>query len=335
MTDFNNYNLNEAGVYLRGGQFTPMAMDSALGTNPTAGLPSIFTTAIDPEIVEYLFQPTPLATAFSEVQRGDWTTTQYMFGVVEGAGNPTAYGDWEENSSTGVNAEFIERQPFTYQEIIRVGEKEQDTYGKALISMANEKQKWCVDSLNRRQHQTYIYGVSGLKNWGLLNDPSLQPVIQGSAWGGDPNKAYLDFQKLYGAVVDQTEGLVDETSQFVLLVTPQARAALLSVNSFMAKTTLELIKDIYPNITVVSVPQYRTDSGDYMQLICPQYNGSDNVQLAYNTKMRVHNIVLGHSGFSQKRTQGSYGAVIKRPAFIATMLTSVANESTQSASQSA
>jgi hypothetical protein len=49
--------------------------------------------------------------------------------------------------------------------------------------------------------------------------------------------------------------------------------------------------------------------------------------------LRVHPIVMGHSGFSQKRTQGSYGTVIKRPAFIATMLTSVANEST--ATQSA
>lgn len=333
MSEYNHQNLADAGVFIRNGRFQPLAMDSALGTNPTGGLPDIFTTAIDPELVDYLFQPTPLATVFKEIQRGDWATTQYMFGVIEGVGNPTAYGDWNDNSSTGVNAEFIERQPFTYQEIIRVGEKEQDTYGKALISMASEKQKWCVDSLNRRQHNTYIYGVAGLKNYGLLNDPSLSAVIQGSAWGGDPNKAYLDFQKLFGAVVDQTQGLVDETTPLVLLVTPQARAALLSVNNFMAKTTLELIKEIYPNITLVSVPQYRTASGDYMQLIAPSINGSDNLQLAYNTKLRVHPIVMGHSGFSQKRTQGSYGTVIKRPAFIATMLTSVANEST--ATQSA
>lgn len=323
MTAFNHQNLTEAGVYLKGGQFSPMAMDETLGTNPTGGLPLVLTTNIDPEIVEYLFQPTPLAQHFTEVQRGDWADTTYMFGVVEGAGNPTAYGDFNDTSSTGVNAEFIERQPFTYQEIIQVGEKEQEMYGKALINMANEKQKWCADSLNRRQHQTYIYGVSGLKNYGLLNDPSLSAPITGSQWGGDPIKAYQDFQKIYAELVDQTGGLIDETAQLKLLVTPKARAALLSVNEYMAKNTLTLINETYPNLELVTVPQYATDSGDYMQLICPSYNGSDNVQLAYNTKMRVHQIVPSLSSFAQKRTQGSYGAIIKRPAFIATMLTSV------------
>lgn len=323
MTEFNHQNLTNVGVSIREGRFAPMAMDSTLGTNPSAGLPSVFTTAIDPEIVEYLFQPTPLTEAFTEIQRGDWADTSYQFGIVEGVGSPTAYGDWNDTGSTGVNAEFIKREPFTYQEMIRVGEREQDMYGKALISMSAEKQRYCIDSLNRRQQMTYIYGVAGLENYGLLNDPDLSPAIQGSAWNNDPIKAYQDFQKLFGALVDANGGLVDENSPLVLLLTPQARALLLSVNEYMAKNTLTLIKETYPNITLVSVPQYKTESGDYMQLVVPDYRGSDNVQLAYNVKMRVHAIVPGHSGFSQKRTQGSYGAVIKRPSFVQTMLTAV------------
>ena len=320
MTQLNNQILNEWGLTIEGGApFKVMAMDAALGTTPNAGLQQLFTTAIDPQYVEYLFAPTPLATVFDEVQRGTWADTNMTFGVIEGAGNPTTYGDWNEDSSTSVNAEFINRQSYTYQQILRVGDLEQDLYGQAMISMASEKQKWAADSLNRRQHQTYVLGVDGLENYGMLNDPNLSAAIQGSSWNGETLTVYKDFQKLFAQLVGQTEGLVDENSELVLLVPPKAKTAFLNTNDY-GLTPLAVLKTTYPNLKLVSIPQYSTDSGDYMQLACSHYNGSANIQLAYNTKMRVHNIVLGHSGFSQKRTQGSYGAIIKRPTFVATMI---------------
>lgn len=317
---YTSQNLSRVGVHHHTGSFqTVMAMDK-LTTTPSGGLISLLTTNIDPQVVDILFAPTPLTSCFREVQKGNLGNTLNVFALIEGVGKPTTYGDWNNNSQTGVNVEFVERQALNYQQIIRVGDQEQILYSQGGISMMTEKQKYCALSLNQRQHQIYINGVDGLKNYGLLNDPSLSPTITGQKWDGDPVKAYQDFQKLYDQLIDQTQGYVDETTKLVLLVTPSARAKFLSVNEYMANNTIGLITKTFPNLTIVAIPQFHTDAGDYMQLICPEYNGIETVELGYNVKMFVHQVVPALSGIQQKRTQGCYGAIIKRPEFIATML---------------
>lgn len=299
-----------------------LAMDNDLVTTPNGGILAALTQYIDPELVRVLYSPMPLTGVFPEVQKGDWTTKNMTFPVVEGAGKPTSYGDWNDNGTTSANVNFEHRQPYLFQEFIRVGELEQDTYGEARINLASELQISCALSLNKLSHEIYARGVQGLQNYGMLNDPNLSAYIPSTQkWVGqtDPLIIFQDVQKLFTKLVEQTKGLVKSNDPLKLLTSPRMEAALAATNMYGLNVN-KVIKENYPNLEVVGVPEYETAAGDVAQLILPSYMGSDNVQLPFNIKMRVHPIIQKASGYIQKRTQGCYGALIRRPIFIAQML---------------
>ena len=328
MSQFNVSELARVGVSSVGGQFKlldanikqRMAMDEALVTSPNGGLLDIFTRFVDPERIQVLFSPMPLAEALPEVQKGDWTTSTATFTVVESAGKPTSYGDWNDNSSTSVNANFVDRQPYLYQQILHVGEREQEMYGQARINYAQELIDGCALNLNKLQHNIYAFGVSGLQNYGVLNDPNLSAPITGANWATASNLDMLnDIRKLFTQLVKQTNGLVRRNDVLKLMISPDQESNLTASNEYNT-SAYDLILKAFPNLDIVSIPEYATNAGEYVQLIAPKYNGSNNIELGYNVKLRVHNLVQCLSGYKQKRSQGSYGAIIKRPLFIATMI---------------
>lgn len=331
MSKFNVSELARVGVTNANGAFKLLdanakriAMDETLSTTANGGLLPLFTSYVDPETIRVLFAPMPLAEKLPEVQKGDFTTTNAVFPVVETAGKPTSYGDWNDNSSTSTNAEFVERQPYLYQEIIHIGERELEMYGQARINLAQEMQEGCALSLNKLQHNIYVFGVSGLLNYGILNDPNLSAAITGANWATGTNLDMLnDVRKMFTQLVKQTNGLVRRNDALTLFLSPDQESNLTASNEYNT-SAYDLIMKAFPNLEIVSVPEYATATGEYLQLVSPKYNGSNNIELGYNVKMRVHPLVQALSGYKQKRSQGSYGSIIKRPAFIATMINSSA-----------
>ena len=57
------------------------------------------------------------------------------------------------------------------------GERELERAGLARIDWANRVNIASALTLNKYQNKTYFFGVSGLQNYGLLNDPSLSTAI--------------------------------------------------------------------------------------------------------------------------------------------------------------
>ena len=68
------------------------------------------------------------------------------------------------------------------------------------------------------------------------------------------------------------------------------------------------------------VPEYSTAAGEVVQLIVDEVEGQKTVTGAYNEKLRQHAIIRDLSSFKQKKSQGTWGAIVKRPNFIAQML---------------
>lgn len=296
-----------------------IAQDSAMITAPNAGVLAMFTTYADPEAVRVLFAPQPLTEIFPEVQKGNWTTTDMTFPVVEVGGKPTTYGDWNENGTTTANANFEHRQPYTYQQFVRLGERELAMYGTANLNWTSELQVGISESLTRQAHEIYAYGVSSLKNYGILNDPNLLPTLPiATPWDfTDPLAILQNVQEIFKQLVAQSGGLVKRTDDLVLIMSPTQETHVSATNQY-GLNAYELIKKSYPNLTIHAVPEYSTASGEIVQMVLRKYNGSDTVQLAYTEKMRVHPMVQHASGWEQKRSQGNYGAVIRRPMFIVT-----------------
>ena len=303
-----------------------VAMDaqSVAITSPSAGVASVFTTWVQPKPVEILLTPTPLAEALGEVKKGDWVSQTILFATVESSGEVASYGDFNENGMADTNVNYPERNPYHYQSIIRVGDREAEIANKANLNWVERKQIAAVTALNRFQNLSYIFGVKGLKNYGLINDPNLLPSTTDTAWGSKDAQAIFDsIQKLYALLVSQADGLVTRTTKMTLVLSPEMEANLTKTNMYNVNVSDQLTKN-FPSLEFVVVPEYATDAGQQMQLIADSYDGQPTVDLSFTEKMRVFPLFRRHSGYDQKRMQGTNGAIIYRPLLIAGML--VAND---------
>ncbi|KAG1240806.1 hypothetical protein G6F68_017303 [Rhizopus microsporus] len=96
------------------------------------------------------------------------------------------------------------------------GERELEMAGLAKINWASELNIASALVLNKFQDNSYFFGIAGLQNYGLLNDPNLSaPIAPGATGTGsgtlwstkDGQQIYDDIsQRLYNQLVQQTNG---------------------------------------------------------------------------------------------------------------------------------
>src|SRR6185503_6176542 len=132
------------------------------------------------------------------------------FPVVEHTGEVSSYGDYSMNGRAGVNTNWPQRQAYLFQTIKEYGERELERAGLARISWVSEIDKGAATVLNKFQNLTYFFGVQGLQNYGLLNDPNLSAALTpatkaagGVKWvlsgviNATANEVYADIQAIF------------------------------------------------------------------------------------------------------------------------------------------
>lgn len=318
-----------------------MAMDAAypLVTTANSGIPAMLSTYIDPKLIEVLVAPMKAAEAAGgEKKLGDWTLRTAMFPMIESTGEVTSYGDYNNSGSAGVNVQFPQRQSYHYQVMTQWGERELAEMGLAKVDLAAQKNIAAALSLNKYQNKTYLFGVSGLQNYGMLNDPALPADITpnikangGTAWimpTGQINATNLevfeDVQRLVYALIARNQGFVDASSPFTMVMSPKTNLAMTvssgggpsSSGSITTTNAWELISKAFPNLKTVVVPEYSTAAGEKIQLIVDSVEGQKTMECAFTEKMRAHPIIVESSSFKQKKSAGTWGTVIYRPGMV-------------------
>lgn len=309
-----NFDLNAATI----------AMDAYEGgaalTTANAGIPAMLTTYLSPKWIETLTSPMRIAEAFKEQQFGDRTTTNVQFPVFELYGETSSYGDFNDNGMSNNNENYEFRQPYEYQTNIKIGEIAQERAAAARFSLVDRQVQATTLTLNKTQNAIYLFGVAGLKNYGILNDPDLLPNTVGVNWNGlDSLALYNEVLKIYQKLVEQSNGLVQETDSMTLILSPGMGALLLASNMY-GLNAMKYIKDNLPNLKIVTVPEYKTQAGEKVQLVLDSYMGQNTVELGFVDKLRVHAVEVKTSGFLQKRSQSTIGAIVYYPIFIANYL---------------
>ena len=128
---------------------------------------------------------------------------------------------------------------------------------------------------------------------------------------------HCDIQSLFSQLMAQTGGLVE--ADLVLVTSPAAGVGQTAVNNFNVAMA-DLPKKNFPSIRMESDVGYATAGGNVAQLIAKTIEGQSTRYCAFNEKLRNHPIIPGLSSFKQKKTQGSWGAIIRMPSAIATMI---------------
>lgn len=314
-----------------------LAMDAQpqlAATLPNSSVPWALTNFIDPDVIRIVFAPTTVEKVLGAVQKGNWLMDTTMFTVVEHTGEVSSYDDYSNNGVVGVNTNYPSRQNYLFQTIKNYGEREAERAGLAKLNWVAEIDASAADILNRYMNLSGLFGIAGLQNYGLQNDPnlsaSLTPAIK--AYGGvkwvnngvivaTANEIYADIQSLYIQLVNQGGGNIDQDTPMVLVGSPQSLAALTATNSFNVNVE-DLLKKNFPNIKIVMVPQYGAVStsnpngvaaGNMIQLIATEVGGQKIGYMAYSEKMRTHPLIKDLSAFKQKVSAGTWGTILRLP----------------------
>lgn len=321
------YLASVAGIHLPYGvqvqQYIAQDAQPTLVTAPNGGIPAWLANYFDRKLIDVIVAPMKAALILGEQKKGDFTTDTATFVTIEPTGETSAYGDHNENGSTGINPTFPQRQAFHYQTMSQWGEREVMQAGLAGIDYVNRINQASILTINKYQNKTYFYGVAGLQNHGLLNDPALPASIAATdPWNDattDGGEVYEDIRRLFVQLQTQCNGTIDAETEMVLGLSPTIAVALNKTNQFNVNVTDQLKKN-FPNLTVITAPEYGLVDGDELvQLIVKQIDGQMTGTCAFTEKLRAHPIIVGTSNWKQKKSQGSFGAVIFRPFAIASM----------------
>lgn len=308
-----------------------LAMDAqpALITTVNAGIPAFLANIVDPVVIEVVLAPLrAVEIAGGEVKKGDWTSMSLMMPLAEPVGHVVSYGDYDNGGTVDFNVDWVARQPYHYQTIKRLGEKQQARWGLAAIDANARLDRSVAQTFARFQNRSYFYGIGGLQNYGLLNDPSLiTPITPGAKAAGGTTWAlataeeiYRDILALYTKLQQQMGGNLEMTDSLELVLSTTRQPKLATISSLTLQSIAVAISANFPNMTIRAAPEYSTGSGELMQMIVREYEGQETAWPAFTEKMRAHPMVQELSAWSQKFSAGTWGTIIRRPIAIAQML---------------
>ena len=313
-----------------------LAEDADLITTPNVGVPSALTTYIDPGVVEILFSAMNSTKMFPEHKKGSWTDTSFQFAVEEYTGAVSAYSDFANSVTAGVNNEFVERGNFLFQSVIKYGELEEATAARAKLSIASQKQRAASYIIANAHNKFNLYGVAGRNIYGMLNDPNLNSAetpnvvtIGGNnytTWanklqydaGNIANHVFNDISKLFGALSATNGGNIDQNTKMRLGISNTINNYLSIPNTY-GRTAQAMLKANYPNMEIVLIPELSAGGTNTLYLEVPELMGTPTAEFSYSEKMSFGRIVPGLSSYEQKVKAGTSGFILKRPSLIARM----------------
>ncbi len=291
-----------------------VSLAPTLVTTASGGIPAFLTTRVDPRVIRVLVAPMAAAKILPEVKKGDWTTSTQVFVVAESAGQVATYGDWSPNGKANANINYPSRQNYLFQTWTEWGERELALAGEGYVDLAAEIDRASALVMAKFLNRSYLLGVAGLPNYGLMNDPRIPaPVAAGVDWStAEPEVIANSVVTMVGRLVAQSAGLIDGSERLVVALPPSALNDINRTNSFGLSAAAK-IKQTYPLIEFVAVPEFDTAAGRLVQIWAPEVDGQPTGEVAFSEKLRAHAIERYSSNFRQKKSGGTFGAVIYQP----------------------
>ena len=305
---------------------TDLAFDAQpqLVTAANSGVPSLFTTFVDPAIIQIVLEPLNAAEFYDETKKGSWVSDTAMFITAERAGYVSTYGDFSQAGRVSANINYPQRQSYHYQTFTEYGEREIEREAEGRVDWVNQLNASSLRVMMEFQNDSYLFGIAGLQNYGGVNDPALSaPIAPTLNWTTqtDPLVIYDDVLRLVQELVTQSNGILNAKSVMRMGLSP-TNALNLNKSNSTNLNVLTQIKTNFPNLTIYTIPQFSTvdAGGELVQLYAPMVRGQKTVQCAFTEKMRSHAVVTKSSSWEQKKSGGTWGTIYYRPVFVVQMV---------------
>lgn len=307
-----------------------IAKDAAIEmvTAANLGIPEMFATYLDPEVVEILTAPLAAEQLFPPTKAADWKDQQTIFPEEEAVGTTEPYSDFAKGATSDVNYNWPKRDVYRFQTLIEVGDLEQEMSAAAKIDLLSRKQQAAARVISIDRNAFELFGVAGMSIYGILNEPNLpsavSPTVEGGVTAWESKSAigiYNDILALFSDIQDRCAGLVEFDSPMVLAVPPALHAYLAKPTSLGVSPAMELIGKYFPNLKVVPVAQLKDGAGVESIMLIPQAlrDGKKVGRCGIADNLRTSRVVLEHTSMSQKWSSSTCGALLYRPMAVALM----------------
>lgn len=304
-----------------------IAMDSAMTTTPSNGIPAYLTQYTSPNLIKILTGPLAAEEIFRPKRVGQYGTMSAVFPVIEHTGAIGTYADYGNDGHAGYNTNWPGRDAFYFQTITTWGDLEQAVQSYGGINAAMEKREAAARVLKMAHNKFWFFGVENLRNWGILNDPRLNPAVPPKPnAGGDldwesksSEEIFDDVRFLFMVLSRQNAGLVDQKAVMQMTFSTESANQLTKKNSF-GISVKQSIAETYPNLSYVTAPEMTTDAGELVMLSVPSLMGQSTGDLGYVELMKAHGPVRELSAVREKNSAATFGAIFYQPSAIATML---------------
>lgn len=297
-------------------------------TTANAGIPAAMVNLYDPRTIRILTTPMKATEICNEVKKGDWTSITTQFPIVESAGEVTSYGDFSNDGSASVNYNWEPRQSYHFQTITQYGDREIDLFSAASIDYVSGLNYSAALVMNKFLNASYLFGISGMQNYGFLNDPGLiapiTPSVKtagGTTWSvATASEVYQDFILLFTQIQNQIPSYAERETSMTLVLSNTLEPQLGKVTAYTLASVRKAIMDEFPKLKIVSIPEYNTAGGQLIQLWVNELDGEETGYCAFTEKLRAGRVVVEMSSYKQKKIGGTWGAIIRRPIAVAQML---------------
>lgn len=243
---------------------TGMAMDSnftAPITTPSIPTPIQFLQTWLPGFVKVLTAARKIDELVGIKTVGSWEDEEIVQGMVEPSGVAVEYGDYTNIPFTSWNTNFERRTIVRAEMGMQVAVLEEARAAAMRLNSAETKRQQAAVSLEIFRNAVGFYGwnVNGTnRTFGFLNDPNLLPAITSSTSGWDS----ATFQQIIGDIRmwivtlrTQSQDQIDPEKIDLTLALPMNRVDFLSVTTDFGISVRDWIKQTYPKMRIVSVPE--------------------------------------------------------------------------------
>lgn len=324
--DSNGALLN-SGIY--GKILNLYGQDSAI-TTPNAGLPAEFFTYYDRRVIDVFFAKTVAEQIGKMYKGGSWEDAFYRTRIREAVGATRPYSDLSAEQNVNSNTNYVIRQAYRMELVKQWGDLQVAENAKALIDYVSDINVAASHVLAQDLNNIFFYGVSGLQNYGILNDPNLpayetpNTVDTRVKWQDKSlPEIVTDLTKMLSSLYANAEGWINPDTKLRLALPPSVLPILQGKISALGYSVFQWIKDNLGDRIIediVIAPQLATSTGNMVMLYAMEMNGQDVINNVFGELYKSHGVVRQLSSFVEKVSASSYGAVVRYPFAIVRML---------------
>ena len=295
-------------------------------TTQTVTTPIQFLQHWMPETIEVLTQARSADELLGREIAGSWEDEEIVLPIKERVGQARPYGDYANTHNADWNYNFEKRTIVRFEDGLTVNRLEEARASRIRMSSAEEKRASVAESLAIAMNEVAFLGYNNgaNKTYGILNDPNLANYVTvATGAGGNTtfasktyNEICNDFKVGMNALRTNTgDNFNPQRDKVTVGIASSVFEYLYAENALGNKSVLTWLKENFPNIRLVAVPEFNgaNASSNVMYFIADRLAGKKVAGQYIQDVIRLLGVEQHTKGYSEAYSNATAGVLVGQP----------------------